>query len=250
MFKILKIGGSAITDKAKADCVRGEEIERIAGEISDQASGLVLVHGAGSFGHIPAKKYGLPGKFSSEGLRVTHASVAELNRIVVEALSKAGVDALPVHPLSCVFLKEGRIEKMEVDFIKEMVARDIIPVLHGDVAMDSSRGAGIVSGDQLVPYMAKALGAETVALGTDVDGVLCNGAPLKEVTRETLPEIESCFTQGPGTDVTGGMRGKIIELLDLADAGTTSLIFNARENGMVKRALSGEAVGTIIRRSN
>jgi len=46
------------------------------------------------------------------------------------------------------------------------------------------------------------------------------------------------------------MRGKIIELLDLADAGTTSLIFNARENGMVKRALSGEAVGTIIRRSN
>jgi isopentenyl phosphate kinase len=250
MFKVLKIGGSAITDKAKADYVRAEEIERIAGEISDQASGLVLVHGAGSFGHIPAKKYGLPGKFDPEGLRVTHASVAKLNQIVVEALAEAGVEALPVHPLSCVLLKDGRIEKMEVDFIKEMITRGILPVLHGDVAMDSSRGAGIVSGDQLVPYLAKDLGAQTVALGTDVDGVLCSGAPLKEVTRKTLPEIESCFMQGPGADVTGGMRGKILELLELADAGTISLIFNARKAGMVKRALSGEAVGTIIRRSN
>lgn len=65
---ILKIGGSILTEKDSARPeVDYESLERIAGEIEDAlyseemsndlVDGLIIVHGAGSFGHPPAKKY-------------------------------------------------------------------------------------------------------------------------------------------------------------------------------------------------
>jgi len=39
-------------------------------------------------------------------------------------------------------------------------------------------------------------------------------------------------------------------MLDLADAGIDSVIFNASTKGNIARALSGETVGTTVTRSN
>lgn len=249
MTRILKIGGSILTDKNREMAARAEELSRIALEISSRSQGLVLVHGAGSFGHIPAKKYSLPQKFSQEGLRVTHNSVARLCDLVIEALGQAGVESLPVHPLSCVLLRDGRIQGLFLDPIREMLDDGILPVLHGDVAMDIARGAGIVSGDQLVTYLARVLQADTVAVGSNVNGILVSGKPLAQITRAEYPEFESAIGSSAGVDVTGGMRGKLLELLDLADLGIESMIFNAGTNGNIIRALNGESIGTRIRRS-
>ncbi|NPV61142.1 MAG: isopentenyl phosphate kinase family protein [Methanotrichaceae archaeon] len=249
MTSVLKIGGSILTDKTRPQCARMDEIERLAREIAAAASDLVLVHGAGSFGHAPAKKYGLPDRFSPEGLRVTHQSVVKLNRLVVEALVEAGLYAVPVHPFSGVLLREGRIEQMPVSPIEEMVKDGLLPVLHGDVAMDKTRQAGIVSGDQLVPYLARALRAEVIAVGTNVDGVLFQGEVLPVISREDLPRIDAHLGKGSGIDVTGGMRGKLLELLELAESGTSSVIFNAGIAGNITRALSGEELGTRVVRS-
>ena len=65
---ILKIGGSILTEKDSAEPkVDYENLNRIAEEIreslyaeeisNDLIDGIVIVHGAGSFGHPPAKKY-------------------------------------------------------------------------------------------------------------------------------------------------------------------------------------------------
>ncbi|MDD1733806.1 MAG: uridylate kinase, partial [Methanothrix sp.] len=135
MTKILKIGGSILTDKSRELAARPEEIARVAAEIAIRPEDLVLVHGAGSFGHIPAKKYGLPQDFRPEGLRMTHLSVARLCEMVVEALGQAGVDCLPVHPLSSAMLCQGRIESFFLGPVREMIKNGIMPVLHGDVAM-------------------------------------------------------------------------------------------------------------------
>ena len=51
-------------------------------------------------------------------------------------------------------------------------------------------------------------------------------------------------------DVTGGMKGKLQELLDLADMGIDSVIFNAAKEGNIVRALQGESIGTRVRRPN
>jgi len=248
--KILKIGGSILTDKTRSATARSTEIQRVAAEIASSAEDLVLVHGAGSFGHIPAKKYGLPQNFSPEGLRVTHSTVVMLNDLMVEALGKAGASPMPVHPFSCTLLREGRIEGFALEPVEEMIRDGLLPVLHGDVAMDITRKAGIVSGDQLVSYLARALRAKIVAVGTDVDGVLISGRPLKDLARSDLPSIEGALGGSASLDVTGGMRGKLLELLDLADAGIESVIFNAAKDGNIARALCGESVGTKVRRSN
>lgn len=250
MTKVLKIGGSILTDKTRGEAARQDEISRVAGEIAAHPEDLVLVHGAGSFGHIPAKKYGLPWSFSPEGMRVTHDSVARLNDLVVKALSRAGVDSLPLHPLSCLLLSNGRIDSFALGPLKAMLEEGLMPVLHGDVAMDAKRKAGIVSGDQLVSYLAGVLQAEVVAVGCDVDGVLLSGKPLAEITRVDLPALESVVGGSGGVDVTGGMKGKLQELLDLADMGIDSVIFNAAREGNIERALRGESIGTKVWRPN
>ncbi len=250
MTRILKIGGSILTDKSCALSPRPEEITRVAEEIAIHPDDVVLVHGAGSFGHIPAKKYGLPDEFSREGLRVTHSYVAKLCEMVVVALSLAGVDCLPVHPLSCLLLRGGRIDSFFMEPVKEMLKNGIMPVLHGDVAMDATGKAAIVSGDQLVTYIAKSLQAEVVAVGSNVDGVLFSGSPLSRITRKELSQVQSAIGGSAGVDVTGGMRGKLLELLDLADLGIDSMIFNAGTKGNIARALKGEYVGTRIEGMN
>lgn len=247
MTRILKIGGSILTDKNHDAAARPAEIRRVAEEVASAPEDLVFVHGAGSFGHVPARRYGLPERFSPEGLRETHRSVVRLNDLVVGALSKAGASPMPVHPFSCTLLRDGRVEIFEAEPVREMVRNGLLPVLHGDVAMDVSRKAGIVSGDQLVPCLARALEAEVVAVGTDVEGVLLSGRPQAEVTRKDLPLLAEALGGSAGVDVTGGMRGKLLELLDLADDGIDSLIFNASKEGNIVRALRGESFGTRVR---
>jgi len=116
--------------------------------------------------------------------------------------------------------------------------------------MDLAGGAGIVSGDQLVSYLARALQAEVVAVGCNVDGVLLSGRPLAEVQRSDLPRIEGAVGGSAGIDVTGGMRGKLDELLELADSGIGAMIFNASREGNIVRVLQGEAIGTKVWRAD
>lgn len=248
MVVILKIGGSVITDKSRLGYARKEEIERIAVEIAGFQKSMVLVHGAGSFGHIPARRFGLPDRFDPRGLLITHRSVCRLNEIVLEALCNAGAAPLPVHPLGCTVLREGRIDRMDVSMITQMLQRGILPVLHGDVAMDAARGSWIVSGDQLVSFLAIKLNAEMAALGTDVDGLIFQGSVVPRITGDDLSRLDSSLSGSSGVDVTGGMRGKVLELLSLADDGVSSIIFNASKPGNVLRALQGEHVGTAVTR--
>jgi isopentenyl phosphate kinase len=221
----------------------------VAEEIAAFPEELVLVHGAGSFGHVLAKKYRLRERFDPQGLQLTHQTVVKLNDLVIKALCEAGANPMPIHPFSCTLLRNGRIEDFAHKPIAEMIMRGLIPVLHGDVAMDITRGSGIVSGDQLVPYLAKALMAEVVAIGTNVDGVIFQGRVLPTVTKNDLQSIDAALDGSSGVDVTGGMKGKLLELLELANAGIESFIFNASRKGQIIKVLRGERIGTIVRRS-
>ena len=51
-MQILKLGGSVITHKDEYFSPHNENIERLAEEIKKSSSkSLVIIHGAGSFGH-------------------------------------------------------------------------------------------------------------------------------------------------------------------------------------------------------
>jgi isopentenyl phosphate kinase len=258
---VLKIGGSVLTDKNRPSTPKPEQIRRIAAEIkAGLSSKLVLIHGAGSFGHHQAREFGLKSGLndrSIRGIMPTHNAVRELNDMIVEALYENGVYAAPVHPLSACVLKDGRVEHMCLDVIDRMLAAGIVPVLHGDVVTDSVKGIDVLSGDQLVACLAKALGAEKVGIGTNVDGVYAgirtNGGDAKDfkiisaITPSNLNLIKASLSGSGGVDVTGGMYGKIMELMELTGSGVVSCVFNAEKPGNVMRFLRGENVeGTLI----
>ncbi|BAI61710.1 isopentenyl phosphate kinase [Methanocella paludicola SANAE] len=253
MTTILKIGGSVLTDKNRVSVAKKDAISRIAKEIGEGASpGLVLIHGAGSFGHHQAKEYRLKDgldDWSIKGLWPTHSAVTSLNRMVVDALQISGVEALPVNPLSDCVLDNGRIEHLCLDVIRMMLHEGIVPVLHGDVAMDRSKGVDVLSGDQLVPYLACELKADRVGIGTNVDGVLDdNGNVISKITPGNMSEVNKVLSGSRGVDVTGGMQGKIRELMALAESGIPSLVFNAEKPGNVVKFLKNDLKeGTIIR---
>jgi isopentenyl phosphate kinase len=99
-----------------------------------------------------------------------------------------------------------------------------------------------VSGDQLVTRLAVALASRRVGLATDVPGVLQNGSVIPRIDRSTVESLD--IGESTKADVTGGMRGKIAELLALADAGIESHIFHVSKVG---RFLDGTGHdGTIV----
>src|SRR3989449_7563594 len=61
---LVKLGGSVITVKSKYRTLRGPDLSRLARELAAGASSeTVVVHGAGSYGHILAAKHGLTDGF-------------------------------------------------------------------------------------------------------------------------------------------------------------------------------------------
>ena len=230
---VLKLGGSVVTDKAGECAVRNDRIGECAGEIARRPGvQLVLVHGAGSCGHPQACRHRLdqgvpPGDLA--GIPETHHAVADLNRIIVDALRGAGREAVGVHPLGHCVATAGRLQHPDWRPVGFMLSLGLTPVLHGDVVMDTVRGASIVSGDQLVSSLARALSPDRVGLATDVPGVL--GGDGAVVGRIRRGEGKGLAGGSRSTDVTGGMEGKLGELLALADAGVSSSIFHASRIG-------------------
>src|SRR5512143_3022207 len=99
----LKWGGSLITDKSRPHTPRLEVLARLAQEtaaalVQDPGLRLVLGHGSGSFGHVPARRYGTrSGVYTPEewrGFTEVWKEAAALDRLVLDALHAAGLPAL------------------------------------------------------------------------------------------------------------------------------------------------------------
>lgn len=260
---ILKLGGSIITRKDKTKpTLNPVNLERIAQEISvAKIKKMVIIHGAGSFGHPHAQKYqiGSPIKNEKElarmkrGFALTQNSVKNLNHFLCHYLLKWGIPAIAVPPSSFITSKNKRIERANLEIVEKYLEMGLVPVLHGDVVLDEDEDLkmAVISGDQLVTYLAEKLHPDRIILGSDVDGIY-NRDPNRHQEAELLLVVKSLedleFLEGARTvDVTGGMAGKLGELLKLASKGTPSEIINAGKKGILLSALKGEKVkGTLI----
>ncbi len=254
---IVKLGGSVITDKSKPLSVKKAALKRLARELAAAKSPLIVVHGGGSFGHPLASKYRLAesykGKGQLIGVSLTHRAMTLLNSHVIEALQDAGIPAIGVPPSSSTLLTNGRIKYMEVGLVKRMLGLGLVPVLYGDVVLDEKQGVRILSGDQIISYLARELGASRVIVGADVDGVFAvdpkrggHSELLKKITPHDMTLVSSLGSAGT-QDVTGGMKTKVLELLDLAKLGIAAEIVNAAKPNVLRGAIQGKnTVGTKI----
>ena len=244
---LLKIGGSVLTDKARASTVRKDTVRMVAQQIANAKGGdLVLVHGAGSFGHPQAATYLSKGRSVSDVWK-THRAVSSLNTMFINELHSQSVPALPVHPLDCITLDAGRIAHFDTAVLDLMLDNGTIPVLHGDIVIDSADGFNILSGDQITSYLAQMMQPEKIGIGTDVDGIIYKGEKIVHLNASEFENYREDIVGSSVVDVTGGMLRKVSELVEIAEAGIQSEIFNAtREGNITKFLMSNRQVGTII----
>ncbi|MFA4982809.1 MAG: isopentenyl phosphate kinase [Candidatus Micrarchaeia archaeon] len=240
---ILKLGGSAITKKegymAADRKTMASLASAIAGARRGGLRGLVIVHGAGSFGHAPVLKYnlnnGVHTQLQKKGCRITQKACARLSSLVVSSLEKKGVAAISIPPHEIIRSKGRRIKKLDSARINAALHAGKVPVLYGDMVPDSALGFSVCSGDQIVSHLAKK--AKRVVLATNVDGVLAGGKVVAEINRRNFARIKGHLRASGSPDVTGGMAGKIAELLSVC---APCYIVNAKKPSRVKALLLGK----------
>lgn len=254
---VLKLGGSVITDKhSKQPTARHDVLARLAAEIAAaKPQSLTIIHGAGSYGHQIVARTGIDKGIKTPEQLLAFAETQrlqnELNCIVTGALIKAGIPAIPCQASAHALMEKGRLVHIDLVAVKRLLELGLVPVLYGVPAYDTAQGCSILSGDQIATHIAKSLGASRLIFGTDVDGIF-TADPRKDPTARLIPEISSAnigqimaALSGSATvDITGGMLGKVRELLA---AGVSGQICNALVAGNIAAALAGQPVGTVIR---
>jgi len=254
MLKFLKLGGSLITDKANAQTIRPDLIQRTAREIAEALDeradlSLVIGHGSGSFGHTMAKQYGtqngVRGHDGWRGFARVATVAAKLNQIILESLDEAGVPVFRIQPSASAVSSYGRLESMSVRPIEVALREGLAPLVYGDVSIDEQQGGTIISTEALFAYLAPVLKPHQILLAGDYDGVLdSDGKVIPLITPKSLPEIDQMLGGSAWTDVTGGMAGKVRAMLDLCGQtqGMSVHIFSGHEPGQIRQSLVAEYV--------
>jgi isopentenyl phosphate kinase len=258
---VVKLGGSVITDKrGDRPRIRRKVLARLAQELAAAPRGRLVgvIHGAGSFGHGPVLRSGIHKGVRTPTQRLAWAEIQvlqnELNAVVCRALISAGLPAVPHQASAAAVMDNRRLAHLDDSALRELGARHMIPVLFGVPAPDRTQGCSILSGDVLAPELARILGANLLVLGTDVDGVFTadprqdpNAKQLLRITPHTWPKVADALGPATSKDVTGGMRGKVAELLHQAhQTGIRARIVDINRPGRLAQALRGAKVGTLI----
>ena len=246
---ILKLGGSVITDKTKQCCFKENVMNNLAKEIKRANKKAILVHGAGSFGHILAKQYKLNEGYKNEGqikgFSVTHELVQKLNSFVLQSLHKNEISAVSISPHSTIKLNNHKLEKMDYKIFEEYLDKKFTPVTFGDVVLDKKLGFSICSGDLLVMTLAEHFKPEKVVFVIDEDGLYSANPKIDrnaELIRSARSDELEDFTMSSDehADVTRGMKGKIEVIKNIAGLGIDTILVNGNKQGRLYNILVGK----------
>jgi isopentenyl phosphate kinase len=247
---IVKLGGSAITNKT-AECTPDLAcIRSSVRQLSLFNKPLVLLHGAGSYGHLIVNRAqlqeGLRRKSQLRALGETELCLDQLARIVQVSLFRENMRFVPLRAMSFLTMKAGRVEDLFIEPVRRAIKVGLIPVIHGDIAFDSKKGVSVISADQLASRIGTEFNGSRVLFGCDVDGVFKENTwssgpreTINVVDRNNARQVLKSLRKSAEKDVTGGMYGKVREALTLARRGRASFIFNLKKKGMLAKALAG-----------
>ena len=217
---------------------------------------LIIGHGSGSFGHVPAKKYSTRnGVHTSEQWRGFHEVWQEaraLNLLVTESLIKAGIPAIPFAPSSNITTSNGSITTWNLNPLHYSVTHKLVPVVFGDVVFDSVFGGTILSTEEIFFHLAPIFKPTRILLAGIEEGVWedypARTDLFREITPTSYPQQKSSILHSGSPDVTGGMLSKVENMLQLVKEVPTLAIqiFSGVQPGSIYQALSGSKSGTHI----
>jgi len=257
---LIKLGGSVITNKSKPFTPRPEIIKNLTKQIKKAWDGgyrFIVSHGSGSFGHTSASKYktaeGIKKIEDVYGLAVVQSDALKINRIVNQIFLNEGLPVLSFVPSSFSVAKDGRLKDIYIEPIAEALKIDSLPLVFGDIILDTKRGCTIFSGETTLDSLInplKRLGilVDKVIQCGNTDGVYDGkGKTIPLITEKSFLTLKKHIFSSSSTDVTSGMLHKIEESLLMAKKGIFSLIINGEKEDNLTKAIFGENfIGTKI----
>jgi len=255
---LLKIGGSVITDLSKPNTVAtgpvtiGTLLEEVSEAYSSGGFDLIIGHGSGSFGHVAAAQYkvndGLVYEDSKKGATITHMTAKQLNDIFINEGLKLNMALYPFSPAHFSLSKNGELISGFYGQLEAALKNGFIPVVHGDVIIDTEKGVSIASTEKVLDFIARGIKPTKVLYGSDIDGVFTanpkedkNAKHIGVIDSSNINDaLENTGVSKTRVDVTGGMKTKLSKLYETCrDTGAEGYIFNITRPGMLKAMLLG-----------
>lgn len=261
---VIKLGGGLLSDKSSLCTAKHGVISEVASAIAElgrRGISVIIVHGAGSFGHLKARAWqlhlgrndavngGMGLECQDEAVSSVHRDMDELNAILVAELSLRGV-VTTIHPPRQWVIGTGAGFKGEVSrFATSMPGH--VPITFGDVVpCDPPKDFGILSGDDLVYRIGTEVpGVSRIifAMG-DVDGIM-TGLPGDDASRllNTWRPGESLIGEHhENFDVTGGIYLKVERASQAAANGIEVMMIKGLGERIIAAACGEDCVGTRI----
>ncbi len=261
MITYLKLGGSLITDKLKARTARLETIRRLATEIQQARQALpdmqlILGHGSGSFGHVPADEFhtrdGVHSPQDWLGFVEVWHQARDLNQLMLETLTAAGIPVMSFPPSAILQSNGAKPESVQAQPLLSALKAGIVPLVAGDVIFDRELGGTIFSTEDVFLALAPSIPPDRVLVCGIETGVWqdypANTRLLPKITPQFYNNNKLSLGGSSGIDVTGGMRTKVDQLVNLVSQfpQTQAVIFSGIEPGAVYDVLMGQPRGTLI----
>ncbi len=259
MTTLIKLGGSLVTDKQIAKSFRRDVVRQIAAQLASYFARadrlpVVLGHGSGSFGHVLARKYrtvqGVASASQRLGMARVGAVAAELSSLILEELLAADLPALRFPPSALLLTRARQIAALETRPLLLALQGGSLPLVHGDIALDSRIGGTIVSTEAVFAALVEPLGVSEIILLGEVPGVLNkHGTVIPRITPASLPAMKPALGGASGIDVTGGMLHKVQAMVELVarQPKLTITIADGRRAGiLLDLLLQRRALGTRI----
>ncbi|MBP77783.1 MAG: hypothetical protein CL926_00755 [Deltaproteobacteria bacterium] len=260
---VIKWGGGLITEKSSLCTPNLEILEQLAETIVVcQKNGIdvILVHGAGSFGHLRAKHWRLnegllpDAEFNSDGVCTTQREAVhtvrqemlELNAHVCHALEQKNITPI-VHPPHLWAQNTGPGFTGDLNRFHQHEPGQV-HVTFGDIVdVEGNEQFGILSGDDLVVRLAVELpGVQRLVFAIKgVDGILRvppEQADDNDLIENWYPGIEFEGTHQSQIDVTGGIGLKAARGALVASHEVEVTMVNGGKAGRVLNAMLGNNV--------
>ncbi len=249
-MRLLKIGGSLITDKNTPLTLRYDKLREVCEGIErayrEGGVSFIVGHGAGSFGHITVKSYELHKGVSREeqlpGITKTQLDVRMLNTFFLEECFRRKVPAFTFSPSALLG------ERFNIEPLKRALKVGVVPIVHGDLVFvgDDVR---VMSTEEALKNIALEWGGNVIIGMVEKYGGVYNKNPaihndtelIKVVNSSNIEEVLESVSDSEGIDVTGGMRHKVEELYELSRHGIESVVFRGTAEN-IYRFLTGRKV--------
>lgn len=257
---VLKLGGGLITNKNHAKTLDKTAIDRVCNILKvlfDDGYRIIIVHGAGSYGHILSKEMKIsdgiiPEIYEKQIIAINQIrdDMKELNDEVRDSLQKVDLESNRYSPSDWA-TNTGKDFIGNIEMFKKEKGEKI-PISYGDVVQkNDEKEFGILSGDDLMYRISREIPnvIYTIFLLGDVDGVMDN--PPRHHNATLVPvwsKYDSIITlHNSKIDVTGGMDLKLMRASEIAKKIENVWFINGNNPERILELIrTGTTIGTKI----